>query len=125
MKTLFRVLVAFAGVLFVVLGLRWVVDPGSAASDLGMTLMDGVGRSSQIADVGAFFLAGGVMVLLGLITSRASWFQAAALMVAVAAVYRILAWLLHNATLTPGMIVVEVVLTVVLLLAASRLAQEK
>lgn len=125
MKTLFRVLVAFAGVLFVVLGLRWVVDPGSAASDLGMTLMDGVGRSSQIADVGAFFLAGGVMVLLGLITSRASWFQAAALMVAVAAVYRILAWLLHKATLTPGMIVVEVVLTVVLLLAASRLAQEK
>jgi hypothetical protein len=125
MKTLLRILVALAGILFVVLGLRWAVDPSGAAASVGMTLMDGVGLSSQIADVGAFFLSGGIMILLGLITSKASWFQAAALMVALAAVYRVLAWLVHDAALTPDMIVVEVVLTGLMLLAASKLTQEK
>ena len=125
MKTLLRVLVALAGILFVVLGLRWAVDPSSAAASLKMTLMTGVGLSSQIADVGAFFLSGGIMILLGLITSKPSWFQAAALMVALAAVYRVLAWLVHDAALAMDMIVVEVVLTTLLLFASSKLALEK
>ena len=63
MKTLLRILVTLPGVLFVVIGLRWAVDPTGAAAELGMSLLEGVGRSSQIADVGALFLAMGLMML--------------------------------------------------------------
>ncbi|CAA0111478.1 Uncharacterised protein [Halioglobus japonicus] len=124
MKTLFRILVALPAILFVVMGLRWAVDPTGAAAGLGMTLMEGVGLSSQIGDVGSFFLAMGIMMLLGLVTAKASWFQASALLLALAAVFRVLAWLFHEAALTPDMIIVEVVLAAVLMLASSKLTED-
>jgi hypothetical protein len=124
MKTVLRVLVALPAVLFVVIGLRWITDPTGAASALGMTLLDGVGRSSQIGDVGALFLSMGSMMLLALITARRSWFYAPALMLSLVAVLRILAWLVHGAALALDMIVVEVLVASLLIFAASRLSQE-
>jgi hypothetical protein len=123
MKTVLRVLIALPAILFVVLGLRWIVDPTSAASALGMELMDGVGRSSQIGDVGALFLSMGVMMLVALITARRSWFQAPALMLVLVAVFRVLAWLSHDAALTVDMIAVELVVAGLLFFASSRLSQ--
>lgn len=123
MKTVLRILVTLPAVLFVVMGLRWITDPTGAATMVGMTLMDGVGRSSQIGDLGAFFLAMGIMMLLALITARRTWFYAPALMLALVAVLRILAWLLHGAALALDAIVVEVVVAALLLLASSRLSQ--
>jgi hypothetical protein len=122
-KTLLRILIVLPAILFVVTGLRWAVDPSSAAAALGMSLMDGVGRSSQIGDVGALFLAMGIMILLALITSRRNWFYAPALMLVLVAILRVIAWLAHDAALTLDMIVVELVVAGLLLLASSRLSQ--
>ena len=124
MKTLLRVLVTLPAVLFVVTGLRWIIDPEGAATGLGMTLLEGVGRSSQIGDVGALFLSMGSMMLLALITARRSWFYAPALMLSLVAVLRILAWLVHGAALALDMIVVEVLVASLLIFAASRLSQD-
>lgn len=125
MKTFLRVLVTLPAILFVLMGLRWAVDPTGAAAGLGMTLLDGVGRSSQIGDVGALFLSMGIMMLLALITARRNWFYAPALMLTLVAVFRLLAWLVHDAALALDMIVVEVLVASVLLFAASRLSQEE
>ena len=125
MKTFLRVLVTLPAILFVLMGLRWAVDPTGAATGLGMTLLDGVGRSSQIGDVGALFLSMGIMMLLALITARRNWFYAPALMLTLVAVFRLLAWLVHDAALALDMIVVEVLVASVLLFAASRLSQEE
>ncbi|MBK6740031.1 MAG: hypothetical protein IPG64_20405 [Haliea sp.] len=125
MKILFRVLVAIPAILFVVMGLRWAVAPEGAAASLGMTLMTGVGLSSQIGDVGSFFLAMGIMMLIGLVTGRRSWFQAPALMLALAATLRVLAWLVHDAALALDMIIVEVALASVLMMACSKLSLDK
>ena len=124
MTSLLRALVALPAIGFLVIGLRWAIDPSSAASDLGMTLLSGVGRSSQIGDVGALFLSMGSMILIALTTGQRSWFYAPALMLSLIAVLRILAWLLHGAALTLDMIVVEVVVASLLLLASSRLSRE-
>lgn len=125
MKILLRVLVTLPAILFILMGLRWAVDPTGAATGLGMTLLDGVGRSSQIGDVGALFLSMGMMMLLALITARRNWFYAPALMLTLVAVFRLLAWLVHDAALAMDMIVVEVLVASVLLFAASRLSQEE
>jgi len=90
-----------------------------------MTLMTGVGLSSQIGDVGSFFLAMGIMMLIGLVTGRRSWFQAPALMLALAATLRVLAWLVHDAALALDMIIVEVALASVLMMACSKLSLDK
>ena len=125
MKGLFRVLVALPAILFVAMGLRWSVDPTGAAAGLGMTLMEGVGRSSQIGDLAAFFLGMGIMMLVALISAKRSWFQAPAMLLALTAVFRLLAWLVHDAALALDMIIVELVVATVLILASSRLAEEK
>ena len=124
MNSLLRALVALPAIGFLVIGLRWAIDPSSAASDFGMTLLSGVGRSSQIGDVGALFLSMGSMILIALTTGQRSWFYAPALMLSLIAVLRILAWLLHGAALTLDMIILEVIVASLLLLASSRLSRE-
>jgi hypothetical protein len=125
MKTFLRVLVILPAILFVLMGLRWAVDPTGAANGLGMTLLDGVGRSSQIGDVGALFLSMGIMMLLGLITLKRTWFYAPALMLVLVAVLRLLAWLVHDAALAMEMIAVELLVSFLLLVASSKLARGK
>ena len=121
MNKLLRVIVALPGVLFVVMGLRWLTDPAGAAQALGMPLLDGVGRSTQIGDLGAFFVALGAMMLIGVITAKRAWLYAPAMVLAGAAVFRVCAWLLHDAALATALIAPEVVIASVLLFAASRL----
>lgn len=124
MNRLLQILVSLPAILFVVLGLRWIIDPTGAAATAGLTLLEGVGRSTQIGDMGALFLALGIMILIGLVTARRSWFLAPALMLALAAVLRILAWLFHAAALPLDMLGVEVVVSCLLLIASTRLARE-
>jgi hypothetical protein len=122
MDKVVRVLVALCGVFFVVTGLRWLVDPAGAAGAMGMELLGGIGRSTQIGDLATFFLALGMMILVGLITSRRHWFHVPALMLLAAAIFRVLAWLLHDAALAGQLIVLELVVACLLLFGASRLA---
>ena len=125
MKILLRVLVTLPAILFIVTGLRWAIDPSGAATALGMTLLDGIGRSSQIGDVGAMFLSMGIMMLLALVTAKRAWFYAPALLLSLIAVFRLLAWLVHDAALAMDMIVVELVVTVIVLIAASKLSPKE
>ncbi|MEH6558154.1 MAG: hypothetical protein V7459_00205 [Oceanicoccus sp.] len=124
MNKVLRVIVILPAILFVFIGLRWLVDPEAAAAALGMPLLEGIGRSSQMGDIGGFFLAGGIMIVLGVITAKRAWFQAPALLLMTIAIYRILAWLLHDAALATPMIAVEVVLAVLFVFASSRLAND-
>ena len=124
MDRLLRVIVIVPAILFVVMGLRWIFDPAGAAEGLGMPLLDGLGRSSQIGDVGTLFLTMGLMILIGLATKIPSWFYAPALMQASVALLRLLAWLFHGAPLAMDMIAVEVIIATLLAFAASKLFME-
>jgi uncharacterized membrane protein len=109
--------------MFIMTGLRWLVDPATAATQFGMPLLDGIGLSTQIGDLAAFFIAGGMFVFIALITSKRSWYYPPIMLVGFTALFRILAWLLHDATLAVQMIVPEIVIAM-LLLAASRIIPE-
>lgn len=124
MNKVLRIVVALTGLLFIALGIRWLVDPTGSAADLGMPLLEGIGRSTQIGDLGAFFFSGGVMVVIGLITDRRSWLLAPAILIASTAVFRVIAWAAHDAAFATQQIAVEVVITALLLAAASRLADK-
>ena len=86
-----------------------------------MPLLDGLGRSSQIGDVGTLFLTMGLMILIGLVTKIRAWFHAPALMLASVALLRLLAWMFHDAPLTMDMIAVEVIIATLLVFVASKL----
>jgi hypothetical protein len=116
-----RLAVAVLGGFFAVQGLGWILVPATAADGLGMPLLDGLGRSTQIGDFAAFFLVGGLTMVLGSRPGRAHWLRFPAALLGTAAAVRTLAWLLHGADFAALFIAVEVASSVFLRTAASRL----
>ena len=123
MNNLIRIFVVLPALLFLSIGIRWLIDPTGAAAELGMPLLEGLGRSTQIGDLTAFFIGASVMMGLGLITSNRTWFYAPAMLLILTAGFRVLAWLAHGATLAAPQIAVEVVVAGILVLAASKLCK--
>ena len=121
MNILLRAIVLVCGVLFIVTGLRWLLAPVGVAPEFGLVLSSGVGLSSQIGDMSAFFLTLGVCILMGLITQRAIWYYPPIILLSLTAVGRLLAWLLHDAALAMNLIAPEVIVALILLIASRRL----
>jgi hypothetical protein len=115
-----RVVAGIVGVFFLIQGINWIVMPGAAAEALGMPLLDGLGRSSQIGDMASFFLTLGMMSLLGAARSNPLWLYGSAMLLGGAAIMRTLAWLLHDAAFAGIFIGVEIASAGVLLFVASR-----
>ena len=114
MERAIQIFVALPGVLMGIQAIGWLVDPKGAAEGLGMPLLDGVARSTQIGDMTAFFVGLCGMVLLGAIRKNATWLAAAAIMLGGAAIFRTTAWMFHGADLATQFIVPELVLTAIL-----------
>ena len=123
MNKILKVLVALPAILFIVTGLRWLVAPAGVAPMFGLTLADGVGLSSQVGDMSAFFLTLGICMLVGLVTVRRVWFYPPIMLLLLTAVGRILAWLVHDAALALDLIGPEIIVSVILLVAARRLPE--
>lgn len=124
MNVALKAIVLLCGVLFIVTGLRWLLAPAGVAPEFGLALSTGVGLSSQIGDMSAFFLTLGVSILMGLTTGRAIWYYPPMILLSLTTVGRILAWLLHDAALATGLIAPEVIVALILLIASRRLATQ-
>ena len=121
MNTAIKLLVLLFGILFLVTGLRWLLAPAGIAPDFGLALGSGIGLSSQVGDMSAFFLTLGVCMLMGLTTQRSVWYYPPIILLSLTAVGRVLAWLIHDAALATQLIAPEVIVSLVLLFASRRL----
>tara|TARA_B110000503_G_scaffold36706_1_gene60021 strand:- start:11065 stop:11442 length:378 start_codon:yes stop_codon:yes gene_type:complete len=124
MKKILSVLVLLPAILFTVTGLRWLVDPAGVAPEFGLVLGEGLGLSSQVGDMSSFFLTLGVCILVALVSGRRVWYYPPALLLLLAAVGRVIAWLLHDAALAVPQIAVEILVPIILLVASRYLARE-
>ena len=124
MNKVLKVLVLLPALLFIVTGIRWLFAPAGVAPNFGMSLEQGLGLSTQVGDLAAFFLTLGACMLIALVSGRRSWYYPAIMLLSIAAVGRVLAWLLHDAALAPDMIGVELVVSAILLLASRRLTEQ-
>ena len=121
MKNVLRIVAGLVGVLFFLNGIQWIISPANVAESLGMPLLEGVGLSTQIGDLGSFFITVGAMTLIGAITTTRHWFYAPSMLLLVAAVYRTLSTLLYGAPFVMSAIVVEVSVGLFLIFAGSRI----
>ncbi|MCB1841981.1 MAG: hypothetical protein KDI09_03375 [Halioglobus sp.] len=117
-------LAILASALLLVSGLRWLVDPEGAAAGLGMPLLDGIARSTQIGDLMAFFIVAGAFGLVGIMRDIPSLLYTPAALVGAAALFRILATVVHDATLATQMIAVEAIMLVIFVAAARRVGHQ-
>ncbi|MDB4043503.1 hypothetical protein N9507_04675 [Gammaproteobacteria bacterium] len=124
MKNVLRIVAGLVGILFFLNGLQWIISPANVAESLGMPLLEGVGLSTQIGDLGSFFITVGAMTLIGAITTTRHWFYAPSMLLLVAAVYRTLSTLLYGAPFVMSAIVVEIVVGLFLIFVSSKIAIE-
>ena len=124
MKRILKIVASLFGVFFTLMGLRWVFDPSAAAESLGMVLLNGSALSTQIGDLGSFFITVGVMTLIGVITQTRHWFYAPSMLLLVAAIYRSLATLMYDAPFALSSIIIEVVVGLFLIVTGSRISKD-
>lgn len=115
-----RIATTLLGVFFTLQGLGWLAAPRRAAAGLGMPLLDGLGRSTQIGDFASFFLVAGVLMLAGSRPGSAHLLAVPGAMLAMAAVARTLAWALHGAAFAAAFIAIEVAAAALLFAASLR-----
>lgn len=121
MQKTVRIVVAIPGLLMFGSALQWLAMPQAAAEGLGMPLLEGIGRSTQIGDFSAFFFGTSTMILLGAFKANAQWLHGAAILLGSAAVFRIAAWMFHDADFATQFIVAEVVMTAIVLGCAAKI----
>lgn len=125
LRRLLTLVVLMPGLLFIVMGLRWLVDPAGVAPTLGLTLQSGLGLSSQIGDLASFFLVAGLSILIAVVRRSRVWFYPPVMLLLIAATGRIIAWVVHGAAFAVQPIVFELVVAAVLLLAARYLPERE
>jgi hypothetical protein len=124
LKKALRIISILIGVLSFATAMRFLFMPARAAERLGMPLLEGVGASTQIGDIGALFLAVAVLVGLAQRPGQAGLLLAPAILVGCAAVMRTLAFLTGHAPFVPQFIVPEAVMAG-LLFAAARAREDE
>jgi len=119
------VLNAFNGILFVAIGLLWVISPYKAGANFGiLEISEGLGRSSLIGDVGSYFFCIGLMMILAAYTLRSIWFYAPAMLLGVTALFRVISWAAHDATFATQFIIIEILLITLLLVTSKRMSSQ-
>jgi hypothetical protein len=119
---LLRLLTLVTGLLFTLTGVQWWVMPDAVAPQFGLTLGTGLGLSSQIGDMSAFFLLLGFCAFMALVTRRGVWYTPAIVLLVLTAIGRIIAWVVHGAAFATDQIALELLVAVIYWLAARSLA---
>ena len=117
MNIALKILIGLTALVFIAYGVRWGVDPSGAAGQLAMPLLEGLGMSAQIGNVGAALLGMGLMIVFGLVSQNPTWFYAPAMLLILVAGFRAIA-VLHGAPFALQEIVLEIVVVVLLIIAA-------
>ncbi len=125
MNKALKVLVILPAILFLSMGVRWLVAPAGIAPDFGLGLEQGLGLSSQVGDMSGYFLALGLSMLMAVYTGRRDWYYPPILLLSLTAVGRIVSWLVHDAALAVEMIIPEVVVSLILYVASRRLPEPR
>ncbi len=120
MRSALRIVTILMGAGFTLQGVGWLVVPAQAAAGLGMPVLDGLARSTQIGDFAAFFLTLGLSILVGSAPRRARVLYFPAALLASAAFGRTIAWAGHGAEFATTFIAVEAVASLILLVAAAQ-----
>jgi len=116
-----RTIILLLGAFFALQGVAWLIDPARVAAGLGMPLLDGLARSTQVGDLASFFLVAGVTMMIGSRHGRAALLYVPAGLIGGAAITRTLAWALQGADFATFFITVEVVIGLTLIAGARSL----
>ena len=120
---IYRIIAGLIGALMAATAAGWLLDPETAAGSLGMSYMDGIGRSTLVGEISAFFVFLVVMCIAGAVTRVGHYLRSAGLLLLLTAIFRTTAWALHGAEFATIFIVFEIVMAVLLFFCAAKIGQ--
>ena len=120
---IYRIIAGLIGALMAATAAGWLLDPETAAGSLGMSYMDGIGRSTLVGDMSAFFVFLVVMCIAGAVTRVGHYLRSAGMLLLLAAVFRTTAWAMHGAEFATPFIVIEIIMAGLLFFCAARISQ--
>lgn len=113
-----RLLVAAFSGLFLIIGVRAMIDPQSIISQFELGQQGLTGTSAIRADIGGFFIGTGLAAFIGLLPGKRQWLLAAATMVALAFTGRAIGLMTAGLTANIAQSMIVEAFAIVLLVAA-------
>ena len=117
MSFITKFLSSIPAVVFLIIGVFWVLQPGIMAENFGMVLSSGLGLSSQIGDLGSYFVSSALLIFYGIYTNNTHWFYPPILIMLLTALFRTLSTYLHDAPFAADMIGSEILFSGILFYA--------
>ena len=111
MKTAYT-LSGILGVVLAIIALRWILSPEDSANSLGMVLLEGAGRNTQIRDFTALFASTSIFCFLSIVTRQYQWIFSSGIVFSLIALISVLASQLHDAPLTYSSLIAEIIFAV-------------
>lgn len=107
------------GLLFLVLGVRWMFAPDAIAAESGIDLLNSLGTNTARGDIGGLFVGGALVIALGLARRRPEALRVMALVVGCVALGRSVGMVVDGFAMTSFVpFVVELVIIAVLIATA-------
>ncbi|MDB4856625.1 hypothetical protein OAH65_02050 [Gammaproteobacteria bacterium] len=100
------------GVVLAIIALRWILSPEDSANSLGMVLLDGAGRNTQIRDFTALFASTSIFCFISITTRQYQWIFSSGIVFLLIALISVLASQLHDAPLTYSSLIAEIIFAV-------------
>jgi len=107
------------GLLFLMLGVRWMFAPAAIAAEQGIELLDSLGYNTARGDIGGLFIGGALLIAVGLIREKAEWLRVLAVVVGCVAFGRVVGMAMEGfATTSFVPFAVELVIIAVMIATA-------
>ena len=100
------------GLVLAIIALRWILSPEYSANALGMVLLDGAGKNTQIRDFTALFASTSIFCFLSITTRQYQWVFSSGIVFSLIALISVLASQLHDAPLTYSSLIAEIIFAV-------------
>jgi hypothetical protein len=98
------------GLVLAIIALRWILSPEDSANSLGMVLLDGAGRNTQIRDFTALFASTSIFCFYQLQLDNIQWiFSSGIVFLLIALTSCIGQSQLHDAPITYSSLVAEII----------------
>ncbi|MDA7642638.1 hypothetical protein N8800_01915 [Gammaproteobacteria bacterium] len=108
-----NILSGILGLVLTIIAIRWILLPEESANSLGMILLDGSGRNTQIRDFTSIFASTAIFCFLSITTKQFQWIFSSGIIFSIIAIISIVASQLHEAPIAYSSLIAEIIFAMI------------
>ncbi|MDC0546847.1 hypothetical protein OAO59_02230 [Gammaproteobacteria bacterium] len=108
-----NILSGILALVLTIIAIRWILLPEESANSLGMILLDGSGRNTQIRDFTSIFASTAIFCFLSIATKQFQWIFSSGIIFLIIAIMSIVASQLYEAPITYSSLIAEIIFAMI------------